>query len=245
MLRILAACFALAATLAFAADAPAPPPMKLRVLFIGNSLTSRGDIPARFEKLAEAMGRKAVVDTVASDNYSLEDHWRDGRAVEAIKKGWDIVVLQQDASSMADGRAQLVEYTKRFAKPIREAGARPALFQAWPTMDKMRDMGAGIAAYRAAAEAVDGIVLPVCEVWLRALGVDKRLRLYSDVTQAASFGNDLAVLTIYLALFPAGHYEFTEEFVAKAAKALEIPAERRDPFFDAVTLAIDEPMPIK
>ena len=58
-------------------------------------------------------------------------------------------------------------------------------------------------------------------------------------------GADLAVLTIFLTLFPAGPQEFDEAFVAKAARELDLPADRRDPFFDAVTRAIDEPMALK
>ena len=159
-----------------------------------------------------------------------------------ICKGWDVVVLQQGPSSQADSRAQLVDYSRRFAKPIREAGARPALYMVWPSVERMRDFPGAIGAYREAATAVDGILLPVGEAWLRAISVDKRLRLYSDTIHPASLGGDLAVLTMYLTLFPAGPQEFDEAFVDRAARALEIPAERRDLLFDAATRAIDEPM---
>ena len=231
--------------LATGAVAQSPEPKALRVLFIGNSLTYTGDIPGRLAKLAAAMGRKATVETVAFADFSLEDHWRDGRALAAIRSGWDVVVLQQGPSSQRDSRAQLVEYAKRFAKPIREAGAKPALYMVWPFVDRMRDFAGSIGAYREAASAVDGILLPVGEAWLRAISVDKRLRLYSDTIHPASLGGDLAVLTMYLTLFPAGPQEFDETFVTRAARSLEIPAERRDLLFDAATRAIDEPMTLK
>ena len=237
----------LACLLAFATSAAAqvPDAKALRVLFIGNSLTYTGDIPGRLAKLATAMGRKATLEAIAFPDFSLEDHWRDGRALAAIRKGWDVVVLQQGPSSQADSRAQLVDYAKRFAKPIREAGARPALYMVWPSVDRMRDFPAAIGAYREAATAVEAILLPVGEAWLRALSVEKRLRLYSDTIHPASLGGDLAVLTMYLTLFPAGPQEFDEAFVARAARSLEIPAERRDLLFDAATRAIDEPMALK
>ena len=254
MRRLLAALASLAASLAFAqapapaapakAD-PAPPAKAQRILFVGNSLTYTGDIPARLQKLAAAMGRKATVETVAYPDFSLEDHWRDGRALAAIRKGWDIVVLQQGTSSLADSREQLLEYARKFAQPIREAGAKPALYMVWPVQNRPGDFGAVIASYRAAATAVDGVLLPVGEAWLRALGADKRIRLYSDAINPASLGQDLAILTIYLTIFPAGQYEFDEAFVAKAAAALDIPSDRRDLLFDAATRAIDEPMGLK
>ena len=60
---------------ALAAAAPA------RVLFIGNSLTASTDVPGRLAKLARAMGREIVVDAVTANDFSLEDHWQDGRAL--------------------------------------------------------------------------------------------------------------------------------------------------------------------
>jgi hypothetical protein len=139
-----------------------------------------------------------------------------------------VVVLQQGSSARYPDRTLLIDYARRFAKPIREAGARPALYMVWPTSDRMQDFRGVISAYREAAQAIDAIVLPVGEAWLRALSADKRLRLYGDVIHPASLGVDLAVLTIYFTLFPAGPQEFDDAFVAKMAKALEIPAERRD-----------------
>jgi len=244
ILALLAGLGALAALQAPAAT-PAPEAKPLRILFIGNSLTSSGDIPGRLAKFAAAMGRKAAVETVAVDNHSLEDHWREGTALEAIVKGWDIVVLQQGPSAQPDSRAQLVEYSRRFARVIREAGAKPALYAVWPAQNRPGDFAAAISAYREAAAAVGGVVLPVGEAWLRALGADKRLRLYTDTVHAASFGQDLAVLTIYLALFPAGHQEFDDAFVARMARALEIPADRRELLVDAATRAIDEPLKLQ
>lgn len=245
MNRAAALCIALLLACIPGAQAERPATKALRVLFVGNSLTFTGDIPARLEKLARAMGRGASVEAVAFPDFSLEDHWRDGRATAAIAKGWDVVVLQQGPSAAPESREQLIEYARRFAKPIRAAGAKPALYMVWPRSDRLRDFAAGIASYRAAAEAVEGIVLPVGEAWLRALSADKRLRLYRDTIHPASLGADLAVLTIYLALFPAGPQEFDDAFVAKVSAVLEIPTDRRDLLFDAATRAIDEPMSLK
>ena len=228
-----------------AAGAQPADPKPTRILFIGNGLTASTDIPARLEKLANAMGRRAAVESVTADDRSLEDHWRDGRAAAAIRKGWDVVVLQQGSSIDAQSRAQLVEYSRRFAEPIRAAGAKPALFMVWPPAERVRDFGEVIKAYRAAAAAAEANLLPVGEAWLRAISADRRLRLYSGSINPSTLGSDLAVLTIYLALFPAGHQEFDEAFVAKAARALEMPGDRRDLLFDAATRAIDEPMALE
>jgi hypothetical protein len=227
------------------ACAQATPAKPLRILFVGNSLTYVTDIPGRVAKLAKAMGKDAVIESAAYPAYSLEDHWNDGRALAAIKKGWDIVVLQQGTSAHDEGREQLLQYSRKFAAPIREAGARPALYMAWPLSDRPRDFPAAIQSYRVAAQAVDGLLIPVGEAWFRVLAKDKRLKLYSDPIHPSSLGSDLCVLTIYLSIFPAGQYEFNEAYVAKIAKVLEMQDSRRDLFFDAATRAIDEPMSIK
>lgn len=217
-----------------------------RILFVGNSLTYVTDIPARVAALAKAMGREAEVKSVAFPAFSLEDHWMDGRALAAIREGgWDLVVLQQGTSAHEEGRTQLIEYARRFAPEIRKAGARPALYMVWPLSDRQRDFPDAIYAYRAAAKAVDGLVLPVGEAWLRVLSKDKRTKLYSDAIHPSSIGSDLCTLTIYLSIFPAGPREFDEAYVRKVATQLGMRDDLVDPFFDAATRAIDEPLVVK
>jgi len=238
--------WALAASSPAASLAPDASPKPQRILFIGNSLTYTGDIPGRLEKLASAMGRRAVVESVTSPGYSLEDHWQDGRAAAAIRrKGWDVVVLQQGTSARHPDRSQLLEYTRRFATLIREAGAKPALYMVWPASDRTQDFRAVISSHREAAAAVDATIVPVGEAWLRAMAADKRVRLYGDAIHPGSLGVDLAVLTFYFTFFPAGHQEFDDAFVARLGRALDLPADRRDVLVDAATRAIDEPMPLQ
>lgn len=223
----------------------AAPPQPTRVLFIGNSITTASDIPSRVAKVAEATGRAVKAQAVASGGYSLADHWREGAARERLREGWDIVVLQQDVPAGPEERERFVQDVKRFAAAIREAGARPALLMTWPRADRLPELRESIAAHRAAAEAADAILLPAGEAWLRALGADRRLKLYTgEGTQPAALGSDLAVLTIYLSLFPAGPQEFDEAYVGKVAKALRTPDSTRDLIFDAATRAIDEPLPL-
>ena len=240
------ALLVLLAGLAF--SAPAAPEAGLqrqRILFVGNSLTYTGDIPGRLAKLAQAMGRAAVVESIALPGYSLQDHWEDGRAAAAIRKGWDVVVLQQGTSARHPDRSQLLEYARRFAPLIRQSGAKPAIYMVWPTSDRMQDFRGAIASHREAAAAIDAVLVPVGEAWLRAISADKRLRLYADAIHPGSLGTDLAVLTFYFALFPAGPQEFDDAFVARVGRALDLPPDRRDALVDAATRAIDEPMALQ
>lgn len=241
MQRVLAALLLfLAAASAFAQAQPAK---TQRVLFIGNSLTA--GIPERVAKLARAMGRDVVIESVVVNDFSLEDHWNDGRARTAIRKGWDVVVLQQGTSTQADSRKELVENARRFAGDIRAAGAKPALYMIWPLSDRPKEFPDVIESYREAARAVEGILIPAGEAWLRVMSKDRRSRLYGDSIHPSSLGSDLTVLTIYLTLFPAGPTEFDERYVTKVSDELGINASRRDLYFDAATRAIDEPLLLK
>ncbi len=216
-----------------------------RILFIGNELIDRSEVPARLGKLAQAMGRDAQVESLAFEGHALADHWRDPRTQDALKKKWDYVVLQQGPSALPLERQELLEYAKKFAGPIRAAGARPALLMTWPTSDRQREFPLTIASYRAAAQAIDALLIPAGEAWLRILSKDRRAPLYSGRDNASSVGGDLVVLTTWFALFPAGPQEFTDDYVAKVTRALNIDDERKEAWVDAATRSIDEPLPLR
>jgi hypothetical protein len=123
----------LAACLGSSAE-PVPSDDDLRILFIGNSLTSANDLPGLVGRLGQAVeGKAPIVESVTVGGFSLEDHWNRGDAQKAIGRDkWDLVVLQQGPSALPESRVLLVEYTRRFAEEIRRTGGRPALYMVWP-----------------------------------------------------------------------------------------------------------------
>ena len=90
-------------------------------------------------ELARAAGRSAVCESVAKPDYSLEDHWNERDARQAIARGWDVVVLQQGPSALTESRVLLVDYAKRFDAEIRKTGARTALYMVWPSRTRRGD----------------------------------------------------------------------------------------------------------
>jgi hypothetical protein len=198
-----------AASCGSTAGEPAPDPT-LRILFIGNSLTYANDLPGLVQGLGRSdPSREVVVSSVASGGYSLEDHWNRGDAQRAIAGArWDFVVLQQGPSALPESRVLLVDYVERFAGEIRKVGGRPAIYMVWPPMSSAADWDAVTASYTAAAEAVNGLLLPAGEA-LRAVRADNPAILLFEGDEfhpspAGSYGVALVIYARAAGVSPVG-----------------------------------------
>jgi len=175
------------------------------VLFIGNSLTEANGLAARVASIARTAGRPLRTDAVTMSGASLADHWQDGRALAAIRKGgWSVVALQQGPSTLPESRAELIASTRQFAAEIRRAGARPALLMVWPLPGQAAE--AVSASYRAAAEANEAILLPAGDAWVLAAAGDPSLVLVqADGFHPSAIGTELAAIAVECTLFPEDH----------------------------------------
>lgn len=201
---------------------------ELRALFIGNSLTYTDDLPSIVEAFAKATGqRRFDYKTIAFPDFSLEDHWNSKDARNAIAgEQWDYVVLQQGPSASKEGRALLLEYTRRFAQQIRHTGGRPALYMVWPSASRAQDFNGVSESYRQAAEDVDGLLFPVGEAWLSAWRIDPSIRLYSsDGLHPSQEGAYLAGLVIYGQLFNRSPLGLPSRLRLGSGGRIEIPAD--------------------
>ena len=218
--------------LALLAALQLPAPTELRVLFVGNSLTSGNDVPGLVRRLAEADGRRVRVFSVAENDFGLEEHWKDGRALRQIARGrWDVVVLQQGPSALPQSRVILRDYARRFSEPILKAGARPAMYMVWPSAPRAADFDRVVESYALAARDIGGILLPVGQAWRNAWARQPQLTLYAaDGLHASAEGSWLAALVIYcglterqprdLAALPSGFPEPRQVYLDSAHAAL-------------------------
>lgn len=183
---------------------PSPTADTLRILFIGNSLTYVNDLPSMLIAISAAAGDTPPIETssVTFGGYALEDHLAQGDAAAAIAAGdWDVVALQQGPSSLPASRTNLIEYTRRFATLIRQAGAKPALYGVWPEADRIGVLDACIESYRAAADSVGGISFPAALAWKIGWRMDPSLPLYGpDAFHPSELGTYTAALVIYAVL---------------------------------------------
>jgi len=184
--------------------APAPPPVgRLRVLFIGNSLTRVNDLPATIAYLAAAGGAPPftwVRDGI--DGGSLGLHARQGRAPARIRLGgWSHVVIQDHSTAALSFPAALDRHGRDFVRSARAAGAQPVLYQTWAAFDRPEDQDVITAAY--AALAVDGaVVAPVGEAFRRALASTPQPDLYVfDGLHPSAAGTYLVACVFYATFF--------------------------------------------
>jgi hypothetical protein len=176
----------------------------LTVLFVGNSLTYANNLPATFAAIAALDGRAVRVAMAAGPDLALIDHLNGGSNALEVLAGsrWDFVVLQQGPTTTSLGRDSLILWTQMFEKPIRRAGARPALFMSWTPRARLERLDSARLSFESAARAVDGVFLPVGAAWRIALAEDPSLELYSrDGFHPNALGSYLAALVIYAKLF--------------------------------------------
>ncbi|HEY7412102.1 MAG TPA: hypothetical protein VII13_15250 [Vicinamibacteria bacterium] len=196
---------ALVAAAACAAEVPSPMEASAAagsVLFVGNSLTAANELHHRYEEVSAAAGRRVPAAAVTSGGFSLLDHWNDGRALRAIRRGgWSLVVLQQGPSTLSASREELTRMAQRFGEEIRRAGARPALLMAWPLPGQTFE--AVSASYRAAAAATGSLLIPAGDAFAAALRREAGLPLFAaDRFHPAPLGSYLAAMAVQCAREP-------------------------------------------
>lgn len=216
-----------------------PPPGSDSVLFIGNSLTEANDVPSIVEALARAGGRPLIVDSVTYGGVSIEDHWNRGTAQRIQSGGWKYVVLQQGPSSLAESRANLREWTKRFDAVIRAQGGTTALYGVWPDASRLSFFQAVSDSYRLAAQDVGGLYLPAGDAWRAAWRRQASLPLYgSDQFHPSAMGSYLAALAIYGGLTGASPTGLPSRLVLRTGATLEVTAAQAALLQDAAAEAL-------
>jgi len=129
---------------AVATEQGAGTPHKLRVLFIGNSLTYVNNLPATLRALAAAQPTPTHITTATfvAPGGTVAERWKDGHAAAALRGGkWDAVVLQErggllaclvDAEQRQQGECRAAERAhKQFAELAKANGARTLLLATW------------------------------------------------------------------------------------------------------------------
>jgi len=120
---------------------------------------------------------------------------------QAIAKGYDVVVLQEDLpeTNVADFR----EYARRFVPEIRKTGARPVLLMAW-AYKRLRwiSMAQIAQEHREAGRELNVDVAPAGLAWERSVQQRPDLDLFErDREHPSMYGTYLATSVVYATVF--------------------------------------------
>jgi hypothetical protein len=211
---------------------------EVKILFIGNSYTSRNNLPRLLADLAKQAEppRALRTESIVAGGASLRRHWNAGKAQEAIRRtDWHYVVLQEQSTLPVKNTQRYHDNVRLFAAEIAAHGARLALYLTWARQHAPATQDVITRAVTDIAAEVDGLVVAVGTAWERALREIPELRLYTeDGSHPTSAGSYLAACVFHTALFGEGVHD---ESVADALKVDRVAARK----LQAIALACRTP----
>jgi hypothetical protein len=145
-----------------------PDPTPSRILYIGNSYTSRNQLPRLVADLAAAAAhpRRVEFELIFAGGASLKRHWNAGIAREKLARlSWNYVVLQEQSTLPLKNPARYHENVRLFAPEIARCGARPALYLTWSRQQAPDTQDRITGAVEKIAAEVDALVVPVGPAW--------------------------------------------------------------------------------
>lgn len=197
----------------------AVPPV--RILFVGNSLTSANDLPGILANMAKARGHSLECDMHSPGGYRFSQHAIDAGLKKKINKGtWDFVVLQEQSQLPALGEQWLTDVfsnATKLCQIIRQANPKaqiafymtmakkngdPDNVQAIPEIGTYAGMQDRlIKSYTTMAQQNNALLIPAGTIWKNVRADKPTLELYGDVTHPNVTGTYLVACAFYAALF--------------------------------------------
>jgi hypothetical protein len=176
-----------------------------RVLFIGNSYTSRNQLPRLLADLAAGAEhpRRVEVDAIVAGGASLKRHWNAGFAQQALARlSWNYVVLQEQSTLPLKNRARYHDNVRLFAPEIARRGAKTVLYLTWSRRQAPDTQDRITSAVEEVGAEIDALVVPVGPAWQAAMAEDSDLTLYTDDgSHPTALGSYLAACVFHVSLF--------------------------------------------
>jgi hypothetical protein len=196
---------------------PRQPHQNLRVLFIGNSYTIYNDLPLIVKQLASSAheSRPLEVHMVAMMGATLQEHWEDGFALQALKQGrWDYVILQGQSLRPLTDPSLTYKYARLLDAEIKKAGAQTVFFITWAHRDQPEAQETITNLYMKLAKELGAAVAPVGPAWQKALKEDPHIDLYREDADShpTPAGSYLAACVFYAILYGKSPVGLTKDF---------------------------------
>ena len=187
-------------------------PSEIRVLYVGNSLTYTNDLPQLIQEIGRTEQVSIHYKSLLFPNYSLEDHWKEGKVQKEIESGqYDFIVAQQGPSALPESQVLLLEYAKKLAELCQKHRAKLALYMVCPSLTRSFDLDNVIFSYSQAALKTESLLCPAGLAWKYAWQADPKIALYgNDGFHPGTKGSLLAAMVVYASLFQKKELEFLQ-----------------------------------
>ena len=173
------------------------------MLFIGNSFTTRNDLPGLLSAIAEA-GACATIESrvIAAGGASLRRHWNAGAADTISDETWDYVVFQEQSTLPIKNGKRFHENVREFVPVMKESGATMVLFMTWARKHEPENQKLLIDSYNSIGKELAATVVPVGSAWREMLEKHDTPELYAeDGSHPTLAGSYLAACVFYTTLF--------------------------------------------
>lgn len=195
---------------------------QIKVLFIGNSLTSVNNLPQVVADIAESNGHKLIYEMHTPGGARLLDHAKNNKLGPKIRgQKWDFVVLQEQSQFPGFSHYQLTTdvfpYAKGLVNKIKRSH-RQAKVVFFTTMARRKGDPANSLisrdlltyegmqtrvnnCYMEMAEDNKAVIAPVGQVWQKVRKEKPIISLYSDDVHPNEIGTYLTACVFYTTFF--------------------------------------------
>ena len=184
-----------------------------RILFIGNSYTSRNQLPRLIADLAASAEHPSRVEfeLIFAGGASLKRHWNAGIAQQALgRQSWNYVVLQEQSTLPLKNPARYHENVRLFAPEIDRRGAKPVLYLTWAREQAPDSQDSITRAVEEIAAEIGALVIPVGPAWRSVIASHHDLALYTDDgSHPTAAGSYLAACVFLARMFGEAPREFS------------------------------------
>ncbi|MEO0978322.1 MAG: DUF4886 domain-containing protein [Pseudomonadota bacterium] len=224
LIKVLSSVFALCTLSVLTHTANASPASELvtKVLFVGNSLTLRNDLPGMLEEIAATKGIPVETSTSAKGSARLEHHSSDTGLLQRLDDtAWDFVVLQEHTQLPALDERDVARDSHPFAAALatraRQVSAETRVVfymgmahregdqfhkNTLPAVGSYTGMQERTnATYRRMAKDNNAMLAPVGEVWARMRAAHPSIELYVDERHPSVAGTYLAACVFFTTMF--------------------------------------------
>lgn len=194
----------------------------VRILFIGNSLTSANNLPAMIADIADSRGVELIYDAHTPGGARLRNHASNKKLLRILREqSWDFVVLQEQSQSPGFGDRQLstdvFPYAARLVAESKKANPDTSVIF-YMTMahrngdPQNQNVSSELLSYEGTQRRINrtylkmaqdnrALVAPVGEAWWVVREEQPEIALYADNTHPNPIGTYLAACVFYATLF--------------------------------------------